>query len=319
MVWLIVLAALVLAACALTVVAYCVPFYSPLGRKENIYDIPPGAHYASRSGEMVALIREMAAIPCEEVTITSYDGTPLYARYYHVADGAPLQIQMHGWHGSAIRDFCGGNKLARESGFNTLVPDQRAHGRSGGRTITFGLRERFDCLAWIDYACRRFPDTPIVLAGVSMGAATVLMAAGQPLPPAVKGVIADCPYSSPAGIIQKVCRDGHVPPALLFPFVRLGARLFGRFDITETDVVTEIKKATVPVLLIHGQADGFVPCDMSREIFDACPTPKMRVTFPDADHGISYIIDPEGYGEAVRRFLTEYVHLDKEDETHARA
>ncbi len=319
MLWLLVPAALVLVLAALTYIAYRIPFYSPLPHKENIYDIPPGAHYASKTGEMVALIREIAAVPCEEVDIISYDGTPLSARYYHVADGAPLQIQFHGWHGSAIRDFCGGNKLARECGFNTIVPDQRAHGKSGGRTITFGLRERFDCLAWIDYACQRFPDTPIVLAGVSMGASTVLMAAGQPLPPAVKGVIADCPFSSPAGIIKKVCRDAHIPPAVMFPFVRLGARLFGRFHIDETDVIKEIKKATVPVLLLHGEADGFVPCDMSREIFDACPTPKMRLTFPGADHGISYIQDPEGYARAVERFLDEMVDIKIQAQPAGRA
>ena len=310
MLWFIVPAALILAGLALTYIAYRLPFYSPLPHKEDIYDIPSGPQYTARRDVMTDLIREMDAIPCQQVTITSYDGTRLTGRYYHVRDGAPLQIQLHGWRGSAIRDFCGGNKLARERGFNTLVPDQRAHGKSGGRTITFGLRERYDCLCWIKYACDRFPGTPIVLAGVSMGASTVLMAAGLDLPDCVKGVIADSPYSSPAGIIRKVCRDAHVPPALMFPFIRLGGRLFGRFDITETDVVTEIRKAKIPILLIHGEADGFVPCDMSREIFDACPAPKMRATFPGADHGISYIVDQAGYARAVDRFLTELVHMD---------
>lgn len=289
---------------ALAWIAYRVPFYSPLNRQEDIYDIPSGEQYQARREQMCALIREMDAIPCEIVNITSYDGTGLAGRYYHISDGAPLYIQFHGWRGSGIRDFCGGNKMVREMGMNTLVVDQRAHGKSGGRTITFGLRERYDCLRWVEYANRRFgPDKPIFLAGISMGAATVLMAAGLDLPENVAGIIADSPYSSPVDIIKKVCRDEHLPPALLFPFIALGARIFGGFDIRETTAAKEIARAKVPVLIIHGEDDRFVPCDMSREIFDACPTPKMRVTFPGAGHGISYITDPVKYRQTADRFL----------------
>ncbi len=290
-------------------ICYRVPFCNPLPHKEDIYDIPGGEQYQHKRDVMVSLIREMDAIPYEEVNIISYDGTPLFARYYHVADGAPLQIQLHGWHGSAIRDFCGGNKLAREMGMNTLVPDQRAHGRSGGRTITFGLRERYDCLAWCRYAAERFPGTPIVLAGVSMGASTVLMAAGLDLPASVKGIVADSPYSSPVDIIKSVCRSVHLPAGLMFPLIALAGRLFGRFDIGETTAAQEVEKSRIPILIIHGEDDRFVPCDMSRGIFDSCPAPRMRVTFPGAGHGLSFIADPDGYARAVRQFLSEKVGL----------
>ena len=304
--WFILPAALVLTVLALAFAGYCVAFFSPPPHREPIYKIPAGEQYQLSRDTMTALIDEMAAIPYEEVNITSYDGTRLAGRYYHVSDGAPLQIEVHGYRGSAIRDFCGGNKLAREAGMNTLLVDQRAHGKSGGRTITFGLRERYDCLAWVEYACGRFgPDTPITLAGVSMGAATVLMAAGLDLPPNVTGVIADCPYSSPVDIIQKVGHDHHLPSGLIFPFVALGGRLFGGFDIRRTTAAREIQKAKVPILILHGEDDRFVPCRMSQEIFDACPAPKRRVTFPGAGHGLSYIVDPEKYAGAVRVFLQE--------------
>ncbi len=306
-------AVVILLLCGALYICYRVPFCNPLPHKEDIYDIPGGEQYQHKRDVMVSLIREMDAIPYEEVNIISYDGTPLFARYYHVADGAPLQIQLHGWHGSAIRDFCGGNKLAREMGMNTLVPDQRAHGRSGGRTITFGLRERYDCLAWCRYAAERFPGAPIVLAGVSMGASTVLMAAGLDLPTPVKGIIADSPYSSPVDIIKSVCRSVHLPAGLMFPLIALAGRLFGRFDIGETTAAQEVKKSKIPILIIHGEDDRFVPCDMSREIADSCPAPKMRVTFPGAGHGLSFIADPDGYARAVRRFLSEKVGLLPED------
>ncbi len=309
MLWLTIMAAAAAFILLAAYIAYRVPFYHPLPHREDPYAIPTEEQYQRGRDVMVSLIREFDAIPYEEVNIISYDGTPLRGRYYHIADGAPLQIEVHGWHGSAIRDFCGGNKLAREMGMNTLLVDQRAHGESGGRTITFGLRERYDCQAWCRYAAQRWPGVPTVLAGVSMGAATVLMAAGLDLPEQVRGVIADCPYSSPVDIIKKVMRDDHLPAALLWPFVRLGARLYGRFDPAETTAAREIKKAKVPILIIHGEDDRFVPCDMSREIYDACPGPKMRVTFPDAGHGLSYIVDTEGYRRAVTRFCRETLRL----------
>ena len=249
--------------------SYRTAFYSPEKRKEDYYAIPKGEQYEKERQRMLSLIREMDEIPFEAVTISAQDGTKLSARYYHVRDGAPLQSQFHGYRGTALRDFCGGNKLARESGQNTLVVDQRAHGKSGGTTITFGIRERLDCLCWAEYANQRFgSDTPVFLSGVSMGAATVLMASELELPTNVVGIIADCPYSSPEAIIRKVCReDMH--------------------------------------LLLHGEDDRFVPCNMSREIFDACIGEKTRITFPSAGHGLSYIEDTETYSEAVSRFVDQ--------------
>ena len=303
MVWIAWIAGAAALCLGMIYICYRIPFYNPLPHREDIYDIPSGEQYQTDRPKMEALIRELEVIPCQPVRITAFDGTPLAARYYHVADGAPVQIEFHGWRGSAIRDFCGGDKLARQRGMNTLLVDQRAHGKSGGRTITFGLRERFDCLAWCRYAAERFPGVPITLAGVSMGATTVLMAAGLDLPEQVRGVIADSPYSSPVDIIKKVCGDAHLPPKLVYPLIRLGARLFGGFDLAETTAAREIKEARIPILIIHGEDDRFVPCDMSREIFDACPARKMRVTFPGAGHGLSYIADPEGYRQAVAQFL----------------
>ena len=201
--------------------SYRTAFYSPKKRKKDDYAIPKGAQYEKERQRMLSLIRQMDEIPYEAVTISAQDGTKLAVRYYHVRDGAPLQIQLHGYRGTALRDFCGGNKLARESGQNTLVVDQRAHGKSGGTTITFGIRERLDCLCWVEYASQRFgSDTLVFLSGVSMGAATVLTASELELPANVVGIIADCPYSSPEAIIRKVCQqDMHLPPVLVMPSV----------------------------------------------------------------------------------------------------
>lgn len=315
MVWLLCFAGFLLIVLLIAGFSYRTAFYSSAHRKEDHYALPQGEQYEKERQRMLSLIRQMDDIPYESVSISARDGTRLFARYYYVRNGAPLQIQFHGYRGTALRDFCGGNKLAREYGQNTLVVDQRAHGRSGGTTIAFGIRERLDCLCWAEYASQRFgSNTPIFLSGVSMGAATVLMASELELPANVVGIIADCPYSSAEAIIRKVCReDMHLPPALAMPFVRLGARLFGHFDLKESSAVQAVENTSIPILLLHGEDDRFVPCDMSREIFAACAGEKTRITFPSAGHGLSYIVDTETYTEAVSRFIDQCLQNNRSD------
>ena len=293
---------------ALLMLLYRIAFYSrSRGRTEDIYDIPTSAQYQPKREHMRRLIEDFAAVPFEVVEITSRDGLPLRARYYHSADSAPLEIQFHGYRGSAIRDFCGGAPLGLSLGHNVLLVDQRAHGASGGSTISFGIKERYDVLDWVAYARKRFgADVPIGLYGVSMGAATVLMAAGLELPDNVRGVVADCPYSSPEAIIRKVAReDMHLPAALAMPFIRLSARLFGRYSIREASAVEAVRKAKIPILVIHGEDDRFVPCAMSREIHAANPDLVTLETFPEAGHGLSYIVDPKRYKHLVVGFEKE--------------
>jgi len=170
--------------------------------------------------------------------------------------------------------------------------------------ITFGIKEHRDCLSWIDFMVTHLgADVKIILTGISMGASTVLMAAGSPLPPQVKGVLADCGFSSARAIIRKVIRQLKLPPAVVYPFVRLGAQFFGGFDLEELSAAEAVKRATVPVILFHGEDDAFVPAQMSQENFDACASRKMLVITPGAGHGLCYPVDPEGYLAALREFF----------------
>ncbi len=309
----IVILVLIIVILAVSYAAYRIPFYHP-NHTESPYDLPPEEQYDPHRETMTALISEMDAIPFEPVEITSYDGTKLYGRYYPMDEDKPLLIGFHGFKSTALRDMCGAGKLARQMGMNALLVDQRSHGKSEGKTISFGVKERFDCLAWAQYASKRWPGRPILLAGVSMGAATVLMASDLDLPAEVKGIMADCPYSDPGAIIKKVGRDSMGPASiLLYPFILLGARLYGGFSLTAASPVKAVKNAKVPILFIHGEDDRFVPCDMSREAYDACVSPKMRVTVPGAAHAIAYILDPEKYGRAVREFIASLGLKVRED------
>ncbi len=294
---------LLLAALAVAYGAYRFAYYSPHKGQNDPYMGPEGRPYTPESGRMYQLIREMEQLPYETVTILSRDGLKLRGRYYHVRDGAPLQIQMHGYRGHPLRDFCGGNKLAREAGLNTLVVEQRAHVGSEGHVISFGIRERWDCLDWALYAAERWPGVPISLAGISMGAATVLMASDLPLPEEVKGIVADCGFSSPRAIIKSVCWGLPRYFRVLYPFTSLSAGLFGHFDPDSGSAVGAVSNTRLPILLLHGEADDFVPCSMSREIAEACAGPVRLETFPGAGHGGSYLSDPERYRSLVLDFL----------------
>ena len=266
--------------------------------------LPPGDDFRPYHQKMQALVDEMEKQPFETVTTRSRDGLLLYARYLHVRDDAPVVIQVHGYRSGGIRDFCGGNKIAREHGYNTLLIEQRAHGRSEGNTLTFGIRERYDILDWIRYLLDRFgSDTDIVLAGISMGAATVLMASELDLPENVKGITADSPYTSPEAIVRIVIRRNHLPDSVFFPLVDLGARLFGRTGLRSAGAIEAVRKAKIPVLLLHGTADRFVPYTMSEELRDACASPARLELFEGAPHGIGYILEPERYEKIILDFF----------------
>ncbi|MBR4869808.1 MAG: alpha/beta fold hydrolase [Oscillospiraceae bacterium] len=288
------------ALCALILLvsygAYFITFHSPQGDQNNIFNLPKGKAYLPQREEMRDMIRHAASIPYEEVRTTSYDGLTLAGQYYHVADDAPLAICFHGYRATATRDFCGGMPLMRELGFNVLLPHHRSQGKSQGPAVTCGIKERFDVLTWVDYASRRFGNTtPILLYGISMGGATVLMAAGLELPENVKGILADCPYTTPEAIIKKVAKDLGIPPAIIYPFVRLGGLLFaGGVDPKDASALTGVEGCEIPITIIHGEADAFVPADMSRELKKANPAIDLQL-FPGGHHGISYMKDKPRY------------------------
>ena len=292
------------------IAAYCTYVFTFRARKDRARDpfiLPDREEYTKDQKIMRDLILEMNAVPFERVYTKSFDGLTLTARYIHVKDGAPLQIQCHGYRGNPVRDFCGGNKLARDNGHNSLVIEQRAHLDSGGNVISFGVNERKDVLSWIEYAVNRFgDDVQIILSGVSMGAATVLMAS-EYNHKNVKCIVADCPYSAPHDIIKSVSKSMGFPAFIAMPLAHLGAFLFGHFRLGAASCVEAVKKTTHPILLIHGESDDFVPCAMSREIRGACRSEVRFETFPDAGHALSFIKDFDRYKRVCQEFFSAHL------------
>ncbi len=285
-------------------VCFRMAFYNPPRRDTTSFEavLPPGETYAPYREQMRELTIETRQFPYEPAQIQSFDGLRLLGKYYEYAVGAPMEIMFPGYRGLAERDLCGGVQRAFAVGHSVLLVDQRACGDCDGNVITFGILERQDCLDWIDYAIHRFgPDVKIVLSGVSMGSATVTMAAGmENLPKNVVGVVADSGYTSPKDIICKVISDMHLPPKLSWPFVKLGAKLFGKFDIEAASSMEAVENIKVPIFFSHGQADDFVPCEMTELLYKACPAPKVLALIPGAGHGLCYLVQPEEYIDAIK-------------------
>lgn len=300
------LLAVVLALLWICIYVFKICFYSPKNRVEDPYTLIPGEQYEKLGEIILSCTRAIDKTPCTFVSTYAHDGLKLSARYYHTSDDAPTVIVFHGYRGNALRDGAGGFALSKRLGFNVLVPDQRAHAKSEGRIISFGIKERMDVLSWINYVGT---GRPIVLAGLSMGAATVLMASNLELPENVVCIMADCPYDSPATIIRKVCTDRKFPEKLVYPFIKLTARLFCGFDLEETSAIEAVRSANIPILLFHGEDDRFVPCEMSKNIAANCASPVQLELFPDAGHGLCYMIDPIRYEQDTIRFLWKITAL----------
>ncbi len=271
------------------------------------YDFPEGEIYEPFHEDMTRWTKMIRSMPREDIEMQTPDGLTLRGKYYEHHKGAIVEILFHGYGGYSERDLSGGVERCFALGRSAILVDQRGAGRSDGSVVTFGIKERRDCVEWAKFVSQRFgAETKIVLTGISMGAATVMMAAGEEdLPENVVCVLADCGFSTARDIIKKVIREMKLPANLLYPFVRLGGYIFGHFDLEETTPLAAVKKCKVPMIFIHGDTDDFVPCEMSAALYEACASQKSFRVIHGAGHGLAFPVDQEGYVRALADFQRE--------------
>lgn len=250
----------------------------------------------------------ITAQPTEEMTIESHDGLRLSGRLLTAEQPKGTILLFHGYRSMACIDFSCAARYYHELGYNLILIDQRSHGHSQGTYITYGVLERQDCLRWCQAAYQRFGDTmPLYLSGVSMGATTVLMAADLPLPPTARGIIADCGFTSPRDIIVHVMKTRcHLPRYPLIWFVEFWARILAHIRLDQCSTEDTLSRSRLPVLLIHGTADRFVPCDMSRRAYAACTSEKHLLEVEGAGHGASFLVDEPACRQTVEDFLAAH-------------
>ena len=244
---------------------------------------------------------------CRRVEILSQDGLPLVGHLRGCEHPKRIILAMHGWRSSWDQDFGMIADFWYHSDCAVLYAEQRGQNDSGGDYMGFGMLERYDCLDWIHWINSEFTDQlPIYLAGVSMGASTVLMAAGLDLPDNVKGIAADCGYTSPQAIWKHITQDNlHLSYGLRRFDVNDLCRKKIQLGPSDCSTTEALRKTHLPVLLIHGTDDTFVPVEMTYENYKACGGPRKLLIVPGADHGMSYYVAKNEYEKTVREFWRE--------------
>lgn len=244
----------------------------------------------------------------QDVFVRSADNLKLHGYWIPAENARGTILLAHGYRSTILVDFGLAYAFYHALGFNILVPHQRAHGMSEGKFISFGVKESQDMECWINYHNDTFGNYQMILSGMSMGASTMLYLADKSLPANVKCIIADCGFTSPKEILDLVFRSVvHLPSGPSLWAADLFSRFIAGFRLTEKDSREVLAKAKLPVLLIHGTADHFVPCYMSQQNFDACNGPKELLLVEGADHGTSFLKDKQTYTERVLAFLEKHL------------
>ncbi len=222
---------------------------------------------------------------------------------------AATVILCHGFMGYGLRDFAVVFRTYHEMNFNILVINQRAHGDSGGNTITFGYNERYDIRNWIYFVNSKIGEKlPVVLDGVSMGCASVLMCLGLSLPQNVKASIADCGYTTPYAIMKKVfCGTTHLPEHPFMDIANLVVKNHAHFSLKSVSATEAMKNNKVPVFFAHGKSDDFVPCQMTLENYNACAAQKHLLLVENAGHCMCVLVAHEQYIRELKEFLHQFI------------
>lgn len=242
----------------------------------------------------------------KDVWTESEDGLKLHGLWVEAEEAVGTAVLVHGYHSTKLVDFGGSMAYFHRQGLNLLLVDQRSHGESEGRYVTFGVKESRDMLCWLRYLERELWNGPVILSGLSMGASTVMFMADEELPSNVKGLLVDCGFTSPAAILAKVFKDvTHIPSVPWIWAAELFARVFAGFSLWEKSSISSLRRNRLPILMAHGKADDFVPCTMTEEAYEACEGDKMLHLVEGAGHGLSFLKDKEGYAAAVRETLTK--------------
>lgn len=248
----------------------------------------------------------MLEMPHNDVYLKSEDGLTLHGVFFPGnGEVKKAVICFHGYTSEAMKDYIGLSDYYHRNGYAMLMVDERAHGSSEGDYIGFGCLDRKDALLWIKWIIKECgEDVQLLLHGNSMGGATVLMTSSLDLPKQVKGIISDCGFTSPKEVFTHVLRTMYHMPA--FPMMqivdKINQKLAG-YGLDECNAAREVRNAKVPILLIHGSADTFVPCEMCERIYENCASPKKKLIVEGAAHAESYYKATAAYEAAMDDFI----------------
>lgn len=287
-------------------------WYATQGHKmlnPSVYE-QPDPPISATEREQLALGNAFYEQPVgQDIFIQSRDKLRLKARELKLYPaGHHWLIAVHGYRSTGKRDMGYPSRQFSAMGYNILIPDLRAHGASEGEIIGMGWLDRLDLQDWINYIVKQDPAADILLYGGSMGAATVMMTSGEVLPKNVVGLIADSGYTSVDDEFRAMLKAAFRLPAFpIIPMTDFWSRRLAHYSLAEASAVNQLSKNTLPLLLIHGTGDKFVPHRMSYENMEAAMGPKELLLVEKAPHLSSLIYEPDTYMETVRAFISANV------------
>lgn len=244
--------------------------------------------------------------PFEQLEMVAFDETKLVGYYLEAEKPTNKTVVFaHGYLGHAKDMGLFGQYYYEQLGYNIFTPDLRGHGQSGGDYIGFGWHDRLDIVQWLDVLIEKQGiESEIVLHGLSMGAATMLMVSGEQLPPQVKGIIADSPYTSVYDLFAyQLKRMFYLPDKPFLPTTSLVTKIRANYSLQEASALDQVKKATIPILYIHGEQDTFVPTKMTKHLYKETKSEKNLVLFPGANHGEAIVLHRDLYLKTITDFL----------------
>lgn len=252
--------------------------------------------------------KKLRALPIEQVGLKAPDGAKLVGRMLiPQKSNGKLMLLCHGARSSGIGEFCFIAPRLFNDGYTLVFPDHRGCGDSDGKFMGYGTHESKDAFLWLDYAKKRFPGLDIFILGVSMGGATALMMSESADDKNIKGVIADCSYTSAWDEFSYQMKTSfHLPEFPLLHTCNLYSKLFAHYSFKDASPFNSVKNSKKPVLFIHGADDDFVPVFMQKLLYDACPQEKDILTVPGAVHARSYYHNPDLYYEKLTQFINRY-------------
>jgi fermentation-respiration switch protein FrsA (DUF1100 family) len=252
-------------------------------------------------------IKLMNNLTYEKHNIINEDHLKLSARYYKVDEAERIVLAVHGYKGFGIKDMGVYSEFLMKEKSNYFVIDHRSHNDSEGKYITMGSKEKYDVKEWIEYINTINPkNLPIYLISVSMGSATCLQTIGLELPNNVKGLIADCGFTSSKDIVKNQLKNQYnLNGELIIKTTNMLCKLVGKFNIYYSDTKQTLNTTNIPVLFIHGLKDDYVPSYMSEENYNRCNSKKELHLVKDADHCRSYLVEKENYENWIRKFFIE--------------
>jgi len=303
---LIIVLAIIIAAFLYFIIGYNA--FGNIHRKsKDVRDYQGAELYKDYCDEINEFAKRLDDIPCKKLEVISKDGFKLSGRLYEGNPGSPYVVFFHGFKSSFMFGGYTWYKLHKENGYNLVFIDMRAHGESEGTLVTLGIMEYEDVFLWSEKIKKMAGDAPVFLAGVSMGASSILMASSKFYSSGTNGLICDSPYDSVSEEIKAMLKKSHIPMFPIYKIIKSYARIVIGVAIEEHDISKLVKKSRVPVIIFHGLADAWVDYHMSQRIFDNyLGEDKFLYLVEGADHAQTSLKNNEFFCEKVNEFIERY-------------